>query len=244
MISQKTSFADCLVSQARPHPAMEPRDAAKLCCQAAFGGEHLPAWGTAEEKPTYRVTSGEFLPLLPILERMAAARGSFVVAIDGRAASGKSTAAGLLSLVTGAGVIHMDDFFLPAQLRTAQRLHEAGGNVHYERFAREVLPRLRSSSGFSYRRFDCGLMAPGPQVEVAASPYRVVEGAYAHHPALGSYMDLRVFFHVEPEEQLRRIRLRDGEEGARRFRELWIPLEEQYFSVCSIPGKADVTVEA
>ena len=32
----------------------------------------------------------------------------------------------------------MDDFFLPMELRTAERLEEPGGNVHYERFSAEV----------------------------------------------------------------------------------------------------------
>ena len=186
----------------------------------------------------------DFLPLLPILERMAAARGPYVVAIDGRSAGGKSIAAQLLALVTGAGVVHMDDFFLPAELRTPQRLGEPGGNVHYERFAREVLPRLRVPGAFSYRRFDCGIMAPGGMVEVAASPYRIVEGAYAQHPAFGDYMDLRVFSHIGPEEQMARIRRRNGVDAAEMFRNRWIPLEEAYFSACAIQDKADIILQS
>ena len=61
----------------------------------------------------------------------------FVIAIDGRAASGKSTLAEQLSTLLEADVIHMDDFFLQPYQRTPERLAEIGGNVDYERFAKE-----------------------------------------------------------------------------------------------------------
>lgn len=33
---------------------------------------------------------------------------------------------------------HMDDFYLQGRQRTYERLNEVGGNVDYERFAKEV----------------------------------------------------------------------------------------------------------
>ena len=41
-----------------------------------------------------------------------------------------------------------------------------------------------------------------------------------------------LFFNARKEaiNQLRRIRARNGEEGAQRFVERWIPLEERYFT--------------
>lgn len=87
--------------------------------------------------------------------------GAGVIAIDGRAASGKTTLAAALAAETGGAVVHMDDFFLPAELRTPQRLAAPGGNVHAERFAEEVLPFLRQGRPFCYRRFDCRVMDYG-----------------------------------------------------------------------------------
>ena len=97
------------------------------------------------ERPAYRLVDARYAPLLPVFVRLAAQPGrpgARTLAIDGRAAAGKSTAAALLAAALGAGVVHMDDFFLPAALRTPQRLSEPGGNVHYERFA----PRCCRSS--------------------------------------------------------------------------------------------------
>lgn len=152
-----------------------------------------------------------------------------VIAIDGRCASGKTTLAGMLAEELGAGVIHMDDFFLPPELRTKERFSKPGGNVHYERVREEVLPHLKKREDFTYRRFDCGSMAPGGLVKVKGAPYYIVEGAYSCHPALGDYMSLRVFSDVEREEQLRRIERRDGSARLENFKKRWIPLEEAYF---------------
>ena len=87
--------------------------------------------------------------------------GMRIIAIDGRCAAGKTTLAARLAKELGGDVIHMDDFFLPPALRTQERRSEPGGNVHYERFLTEVIPKLASGQAFSYQRFDCSRMAPG-----------------------------------------------------------------------------------
>lgn len=185
--------------------------------------------------------------LLPLLERLAQLAEQDpaairVIALDGRSASGKTTMAGQLAQILKAGVVHTDDFFLPAELRTPQRYAQPGGNLHYERLKEEVLPRVRSGAAFSYRRFDCGTMTLNGIRSVNAGRWRIVEGAYSCHPQLGGYMDLRVFSDVGPEEQQRRIRERGGDAQARRFAERWIPLEEAYLAAFSIPAQADVTL--
>lgn len=71
---------------------------------------------------------------------------------------------------------------------------------------------------------------------------RIVEGAYSCHPALGDYMDLRVFSHVEPGEQMARITARNGREMAEVFRLRWIPMEETYLAAFQLPQKADLQI--
>ena len=134
----------------------------------------------------------------------------------------------------------MDDFFLPPELRTPDRYAEPGGNVHYERFTAEVLPNLRKPGGFAYRAFDCSTMAYGKTVEVKGSPWRIVEGAYSLHPRFGKYANLKVFYDIAPEEQKRRIILRNGEERWRMFEARWIPLEECYIKNCGVMERADL----
>jgi len=168
--------------------------------------------------------------------------GVFVIAIDGRAASGKTTLARHLAEALGAGVVHMDDFFLPPELRTPERLGQPGGNVHYERFEHEVLPRLGDGEGFAYRVFNCGLMDFNGTRRVAASRWRVVEGAYSGHPRFGGYAHVRVFADAAPDVQRERILRRNGAEALAVFEAKWIPLEETYLQAFRIRENTHLTV--
>lgn len=200
----------------------------------------------AAEHPAYRIVDRSFIKLLPILEKIAEPSETdrtCVIALEGRAAAGKSTAAAMLADILGAGVVHMDDFFLPPALRSAERFATPGGNVHYERFAEEVLPYLNSTERFSYRIFDCGKMALEGEREVCASAYRIVEGAYSCHPAFGDYADLKVFFDITPEKQMERIAARNGAQMAEMFKKRWIPLEEAYYKANRTKENADLVVE-
>ena len=196
----------------------------------------------AGERPAYRIVNARFMCILPLIEHLHRSPDVRVIAIDGRAASGKTTKAGLLSAVLDAPVIHMDDFFLPPALRTQERLAQPGGNVHYERFAEEVVPALRSGDAFSYRIFDCGQMDFAGVRDIPATPIRIVEGSYAHHPTLGDYADLRVFTSVDEREQMARILRRNGEGMAEMFRTRWIPMEETYFAAFGIREQADIVL--
>ncbi len=209
---------------------------------------HHSATYRTSEKPAYRIVHARYIKLIPLLQAIASlptlAKGkATIVAIDGRAASGKSTLAAQLSAILKAGLIHMDDFFLPPALRSAERLAEAGGNVHYERFAEEMLPQLRNTDAFSYICFDCSQMAMGEPRTVASSPYRIVEGSYSNHPTFGDYADLKILCDIDPEIQMQRILNRNGEELAEMFRTRWIPMEEKYFETFHIRDKADLIYE-
>lgn len=208
------------------------------------GAVHHSEQYRAAEQPSYRVIDRRYLTWIPLLRHLAAmpkpTNRPTVIAIDGRAASGKSTLAQSLADILDAGIVHMDDFFLPPTLRTPDRLAEAGGNVHYERFAEQILPRLRHNDPFTYTAFDCSKMCLDGEVSVKNSSWRIVEGSYSHHPKLGDYMDLRLFCQVSSQEQMRRILARNGAAMAEMFALRWIPMEERYFEAYGIAEKADI----
>lgn len=198
------------------------------------------------EHPAYRLVKREYEKLLPVLQMLAAFSDQAVpkiIAIDGRAAAGKTTVATILSQVLKADVILMDDFFLPTELRTEERFAQSGGNIHYERFCSEVLPHLKKNESFSYRRFDCGIMDYGESRLIQSSSWRIVEGSYSCHPAFCDYMDCRVFCDISADEQMNRIVKRNGQEMAKVFSALWIPMEEQYFKAERTKNKADIIIK-
>ena len=214
--------------------------------KAGMPSVHHSVQYRACEQPAYRIIESSFIRLFPILEKAAAVQlrknGVCVIAIDGRAASGKTTMADQLKVILGADIVRMDDFFLPPELRTQARLNEPGGNVHYERFIKEVLPHISASERFSYRRFDCGRMEYNGWCRIESTGFRIAEGSYSCHPCFGRYADITVFSDVQPDEQIRRIQCRNGSEMAKQFFGRWIPMEENYFECFQIAQNADLRV--
>ena len=207
---------------------------------------HTPEYRTAYT-PAYRVMERFYLPLLPIIARIDALLAAHpertvIVAIDGHAASGKTTAADALSALYVCNVFHMDDYFLPFDLRTPQRLAEPGGNVDYERFRSEVLDGILSGKPFAHAAFDCGTGKFLPPVTKTPKPLAIVEGSYAHHPHFGNRSDLKIAVDITPEEQQKRILARNGPAMLRMFTDRWIPMEHRYFEAFDIFGNADIVI--
>lgn len=165
-----------------------------------------------------------------------------VIAIDGRCASGKSTAADLIVRAFGAEIVRCDDFFLPPELRTPGRYAEPGGNIHYERFAAEVIDNLATKKPFEYGVYDCSVGRITRTTRVGDSPFIIVEGAYSTHPRFGRYYNLSAFFDVSKETQRERIIAREGENAWPAFERKWIPLEEAYIAATNADKRADIVV--
>jgi len=193
--------------------------------------------------PAYRVVKAVFRDYFPLFDRIDAllkAGGAVNVAIDGMSGSGKSSLAALLQQIYDCNVFHMDDFFLPQAMKTPRRLSQPGGNVHHERFRREVLASLSTGRPFCYRPFDCRSQSLGDAVCIEPKQLNIVEGAYCLHPALADAYQLRVFMQVGPETQRARILQRNGPAMYQRFLEEWVPLENMYFQAYKIKDQCDL----
>lgn len=161
-----------------------------------------------------------------------------IVAIDGKSASGKSTLGNLLKEKYNCNLFHMDDFFLRPEQRTKERLEEAGGNVDYERFYKEVLSHLSDKEGLVYQRYHCSSKTLEEKIKVPYCRLNIVEGAYSQHPYFKDIYDLRFFLDLSFEEQKRRIFIRNGEEQLERFIKEWIPMENRYFEAYQIRSRS------
>lgn len=158
----------------------------------------------------------------------------FIIGIDGRCASGKTSLSSLLSAVYGSPVVHMDDFFLRPEQRTTERLNTPGGNIDSERFLDEIINPIKTCREIVYRPFNCRTMTFNAPVYILTNPYIIIEGTYSCHPILRSNYDLTIFLTVNPQEQMKRIISRNGTQNAKTFEERWIPLEEKYFKYYQI----------
>ncbi len=186
------------------------------------------------------MTPADYDHLLTVIRALLDRQRRVIAAIDGRCGAGKSTLTAQLREQLPCRVFHMDDFFLRPEQRTAARLAQPGENVDHERFLMEVLLPARRGEDVTYRPYLCARRSLDAPVAAPAAHLTIVEGAYACHPALWEYYDLRVFLTVDSEEQLRRIQARNGPERAMQFRDRWIPLEEAYFAAFDVAARCDM----
>ena len=178
--------------------------------------------------------------LIKEIEKMLLEKPEAIIGIDGYCASGKTTLALELAEKFDAQVIHMDDFFLPFEMRTEQRLSETGGNVHYERFNAEVVSELKKGTEFAYRAFSCKYGDFGEIRRILPDKPVIIEGSYAFHPEIKLSYDLKIFVKADYETRLERILQRNGAEALRVFKEKWIPLENRYFYEFNIEENCDI----
>lgn len=199
-----------------------------------------------EYSPAYRLVPASLaarISLFAAIDAVLSEKGHVRAAIDGMAASGKSTLAAQIETVYGANLFHMDDYFLPFERKTKERLSQPGGNVDYERFAGEIACR-KNSEDFAYRAYDCQTGSLGDEIMVSANPVFITEGAYSLHPTLRDTYDVKIFFGIDPGLQSARILRRNGEMMHRRFVEEWIPMENLYIEKCSVREICSVFLDA
>lgn len=199
-------------------------------------------------QPSYRVIDEKYVPFIPMLVQLElkwkqAESRRFIVGIEGNSAAGKTTLSECLQSLYQCEVIHMDDFFLPPDLRTEERLKEPGGNVHYERFAEEVKQSIQKEKEFSYQIFSCHEMGYVGTRKISASDMLVIEGAYSMRPEFRELYDYRIFMKLKEEAQLKRILERNGAELCETFKNKWIPMENLYFQAFSVEENCDYVIE-
>ena len=186
---------------------------------------------------------GVFYPVIEAIKELLEEDGAIILGIDGRCGSGKSTLAALLKDSFHCNILHMDDFFLPEGLRTPSRMKEPGGNVHYERFAEEVMKPLKEGRDILYRRFSCTSGSFLEPIKISHKKLTVIEGSYSFHPALADFYNFKLFLTVKEKEQLERIERRSGKDKLQAYINKWIPLEEEYFSTLKIEEACDLIVD-
>ncbi|MDL2302626.1 hypothetical protein LJC58_09810, partial [Lachnospiraceae bacterium OttesenSCG-928-D06] len=132
---------------------------------------------------------------------------------------------------------HMDDFYLPFHMRSKERLHIPGGNIHYERFYEEIYKPIKNlknkdsnTSCLNYHIFSCQDGSLKKERVPLTSPLIIIEGSYCMHEQIRDLYDYSIFMDISPSLQQKRLQKRVGSEALKSFNELWIPLENLYFN--------------
>lgn len=156
-----------------------------------------------------------------------------LIVIDGRCASGKTTLASKLQQHLHCDVIHIDDFFMPIQKRSKDFMNIIGGNIEQDRFIKEIIQPLQKQQKILYKRFDCQSQSYDHPIEMLNSKVIVVEGTYSFL-LMKDMIDIPIFLTIDPTLQKERLIERNGQEVFKRFKDIWIPLEERYFDILEL----------
>jgi len=166
-----------------------------------------------------------------------------LITIDGPCASGKTTLAGKLAEMLGAPVLHTDDFVIPHARKTTERLSIPGGNCDAERLVREVIDPWKKGLPVLYQRYDCRadrLLEPErlPDCDIL-----ILEGSYSNLPIIREHADVRIFLDTPWEIREKRLAERESAESLQRFHDLWIPLENAYFTAYGLPDDSCIVLK-
>ena len=177
-----------------------------------------------------------------------------VVALDGGSGAGKTTLARQVQSLTGAAIIHLDDFYTTIvpehkwpERSIEQRLQ---GVFDWQRVRWDALEPLRADRPARWFAFDfvAGLTPNGTYglrneaTEMKPAPILLLEGFYSASPPLTDLIDLAVLIQVSADERSRRTDLRDETDFLNRWHAIWDEVEAYYFSQVRPPKSFDLVV--
>jgi len=175
--------------------------------------------------------------LAEVLDRLKAAVGNYVVAIDGPCCSGKSTLADTIAGNVACNIIRCDDFFLPpGSIR-------GDFNLDIDRLIGTLrsLPQKEGDS-LTYDKYCCK-SGTYKKVRLEYKRITIVEGVYSLAPSLRDFYNLTVFVDLDLSERLKRLRVRNPH-NYDRFVDEWIPYEDRYLDKYSVRDYADIRLVA
>lgn len=174
--------------------------------------------------------------LIKIINKKLENKDHIVIAIDGMAASGKTTLANLLGAYYDLNIIHVDDFYYPKNKINIRN----DGNINYPRL-KKVIHRL-SNNNLSYYTFNCKKQKFDKLIRIFKKRITIVEGSYSLNPILGIYFDLSIFLTIDKNEQFERIKKRN-KINFEEFINKWVTYENHYFEYYKIIDSADIMIK-
>lgn len=164
----------------------------------------------------------------------------FVIAIDGDAASGKTTLSTLLANRYHGTLIHTDQFYLPFDKRNDY----PAGHMNIKKIIHEVLIPHALRKETHYEWYDPHLNKIREIIQKPFTPLLILEGSYALHPDILPYLDYKIMMSISTELQEKRILSRSNPEVLEKFKTMWIPKEKAYQHFYNIQSTADIIIDA
>lgn len=184
-----------------------------------------------------------YAPVLQAIAKLTDRDDPILAAIDGRCGSGKTSLGELIAQALPCNLLHIDDFYLPQELRAENWQSIPGGNMNFPYILHTIVEPANAGNPIVYRPYVCKKGCFDQEVTLPPRHLTVLEGSYCQHPFLREHYDLRIFLTCDPQTQERRLRSREGGEHFQAFRDTWIPLEERYIREFQVERAAHMVVD-
>jgi hypothetical protein len=177
-----------------------------------------------------------------VLARWRGAKGAVtIVAVDGHGASGKTTIAQQLCAVSGASLVHTDDFFSSDPSPTDDKAERSLASYYdVARLRAQALVPLKAGREAVFARFDwdSGVLSP-ETVRVPASGLVILEGVFSGAPGLADLVDKAIYVQTPEPERLGRLHSRVAPDE---WDWEWLRAEKAYFSLTRPPESFDLVI--
>jgi uridine kinase len=169
------------------------------------------------------------------IKRRSAATAPFIVALDGRSGTGKSTLAKELANRLEATAITQDDFYTGGALVDWNKLtaqQKADLVIDWRRVRQEALEPLRANRQAVWHPFNWTTLEGLAPYTIAAEPTKIVilDGAYAARPELSDLINLSVLVRLPDTVRRERLRHREGEDHVMAWQQVWDEAEDYYLA--------------
>ena len=164
-----------------------------------------------------------------------------VISIDGPCGGGKSTLAAEIEKELGFNVLHMDDFYLPFQMRDKNWMNIIAGHMDFDRLIENVLIPFKEKRKTNYISYDCHSDKYLQEIPIDLDKIFVIEGSYTSHPMLDEYVDIKIFVNIDEDEQKERLTKRNPD-VVDKFLSMWVPFENRYFEELKIKDRSDLVL--
>lgn len=180
-----------------------------------------------------------YLKLISKIDHLVHNQKEVMIAIDGDAASGKTTLAKKLQAIFQANLFHMDDFFQKPVIDPNDPHSKYGSNIDFRRMIDQTITPIKNKDHIKYQSMNHQTHQLKTPIIIKYKPVNIIEGSFSMHPQLINLYDYKIFLGVSRLKQNIRILRRNGFSSWLKFKSRWIPNEKRYFKNLRIEQHAD-----
>jgi uridine kinase len=180
-----------------------------------------------------------YLKLISKIDVLVQSQKEVMIAIDGDAASGKTTLAKKLQEIFHANLFHIDDFFQKPVIVPSDSNSKYGSNIDFRRMIDQIITPIKKKDYIKYQSMNHQTHQLKTPIVIKYKPINIIEGSFSMHPQLINLYDYKIFLGVSRLKQNIRILHRNGFSSWLKFIRRWIPNEKRYFKNLRIEQHAD-----